>query len=194
MIKEIVIDQEKKKVKYDITEKSKVLFVCINGGELDLTVNLKLAGSIVDVKGIVFGLKDDAFNVHTVSNHAYPGTRSRVLVKGVFRDKSQFNYEGMIRIEKKAQLTDAYLRNDNLVLGADAMVNSSPQLEILANDVKASHAVTIKDLDKESEHYLESRGLDHKLAQALYTEGFLNEVISQFNNHKKVQRLLKLKR
>ena len=90
------------------------------------------------------------------------------------------DFLGMINIDKIAQLSDAYLKNDNLMIGDDCKVNSSPQLEIKADDVKASHGVTISTIDDEQMYYLMSRSLSYKDSQDLLVSGFINDIVQKF--------------
>ena len=129
------------------------------GGSLNLEVVLDKKGASANIYGIVIGQGNDSYNISTISSHNAPNTNSRVHIKGVFKDSSRMNFSGMINIDKVAQLSDAYLKNDNLMIGEDCKVDSSPQLEIKADDVKASHGVTISTIDAEHMYYLMSRGI-----------------------------------
>ncbi len=153
-----------------------VMFGC-GGGKAKIEIVLNKEGSCANLYGIFVGKNMDDFEIKTISNHIAPNTNSRVHIKGVLMDKSKLNYEGMIRISKKSQLSDAYLQNDNLMIGDGAIVNSSPQLEIEADDVKASHGVTISNIDEVQEFYLKSRGLTNEIAEDLLIKGFINDIL-----------------
>lgn len=141
--------------------------------KFDLVIELIKEGASCNFYGLVKGTDWQVFDINITIHHKAPNTNSRVLLKAVLMDGSQLNFNGMIKIDPKAQLVDAYLKNDNLLIGDDAIVNSVPQLEIEANDVKASHGVTISTIDELQLHYLQSRGLEAKVAEALIVDGFL---------------------
>ena len=133
-----------------------------DGGNIDLDLLLDQDGAKANIWGIILGSGDQVYNIKTTSLHTKPNTKSRVHIKAVMLDSSVLNYEGMIKIWKNAQLTDAFLKNDNLIIGSNAKVNSSPQLEIEADDVKASHGVTISNVNEAEKFYLKSRGISDK--------------------------------
>lgn len=178
MIKiEIKKDSEKEKI---IVNKHEDIYVTgKNGGNLDLEVVLEKEGASVNIYGIIIGKDADSYKIKTTSSHMAPNTNSRVHIKGVFMDSSNMDFLGMINIDKLAQLSDAYLKNDNLMIGDDCKVNSSPQLEIKADDVKASHGVTISTIDDEQMYYLMSRSLSAKDSQDLLVSGFINDIVQK---------------
>src|SRR3989338_2823131 len=96
------------------------------------------------------------------------------------KEGASANFYGIINIGKIAQLSDAYLKNDNLMIGDNCKVNSSPQLEIKADDVKASHGVTISTIDNEHMYYLMSRGISDKKSRDLLVTGFINDIFQKF--------------
>lgn len=108
--------------------------------------------------------------------HEAPRTRSRQKFKGVVDGVSQSHFVGKILIERQAQQSDAYLKNDNLLLGQHARASSMPELEIFADDVKASHGATCASMDPSQLFYLTSRGVAPAYASELLTSGFCREV------------------
>lgn len=104
--------------------------------------------------------------------HVGEGTLSHQLVRNMVEDKAFSSFAGRIDVDEKAQQTDAYQRNENILLGEKAMAFAYPGLEIRADDVKASHGCTTSELDKSSAFYLHSRGIDKQRACALMIEGF----------------------
>ena len=104
---------------------------------------------------------------------------SDLLVKGVFFDDSKFIYEGLIKIDKKAQKSNAYQKNQNLVMSGEVFIDSRPYLEILANDVRCTHGSTTGKLDEEQLYYLQSRGIDYNKAEKLLIEGFVGDVFNK---------------
>ncbi len=146
----------------------------------------------VNVYMLIVGAGYDYQKVISTMNHVVPGSRSRVHVKGLFDGDAKFEFEGMIKIGVEASLSDAYLKNDNLVMGENVIINSSPQLEIANQDVKASHGVTIKTIELLEEYYLRSRGLNSKESQRLIISGFLRDFISKLET-KDMEEVSKIK-
>ena len=109
---------------------------------------------------------------HTLIDHAKPHCTSRELYKGILDGRSRGVFHGKIIVRPDAQKTDALQTNKNLLLSREALVNSTPALEILADDVKCRHGSTIGQLDANSLFYLRSRGIGEQEARALLTYGF----------------------
>ncbi len=114
---------------------------------------------------------------HTLVNHAQPNCESHQDYKGIFGDSSTGIFNGKIIVDKIAQKTDAFQQNNNILLSDKATINSKPQLEIFADDVKCSHGCTIGQLDDEALFYLRSRGIPKKEATALLMYAFANNVL-----------------
>ncbi|MCB0373912.1 MAG: Fe-S cluster assembly protein SufD [Muricauda sp.] len=114
---------------------------------------------------------------HTLVNHAQPNCESHQDYKGIFGDSSTGVFNGKIIVDKIAQKTDAFQQNNNILLSDKATINSKPQLEIFADDVKCSHGCTIGQLDDEALFYLRSRGIPKKEATALLMYAFANNVL-----------------
>ncbi len=110
-------------------------------------------------------------------DHQEPSCTSLQKFKGILSDASRSSFEGKIYVHSKAQKTQAYQMNNNLVLGERATANSKPNLEIFADDVKASHGTTIGQIDPEHLFYLQARGIPVFMAQQLLLQGFRNEII-----------------
>lgn len=104
-------------------------------------------------------------------DHAQPNCESHQDYKGIFSDKSVGVFNGKIKVEKEAQKTNAFQQNNNILLDDTATINTKPQLEIFADDVKCSHGCTIGQLDEDALFYLLTRGIPRKEAQALLTYG-----------------------
>jgi len=109
--------------------------------------------------------------------HAAPHCTSHELYKGVLDGKSRAVFNGRIIVDPDAQKTDAIQSNRNLLLSAGALVNSNPQLEILADDVRCTHGSTVGRLDEEAIFYLRSRGIDRATAESLLTYAFAAEIV-----------------
>jgi Fe-S cluster assembly protein SufD len=158
-----------------IKKRGKYLFFLDNFSG-NLRVVLDHQESSAFIFGVYLGKKNEEFKLNTFQIHQKGGSFSNLLVKGVFLDKSKFFYQGLIRIEKGADKSHAYQKNQNLVLSKDCFVESNPYLEILANDVFCTHGSTTSNLDKDQLFYLETRRLNEKKATILLVEGFLFEV------------------
>jgi Fe-S cluster assembly protein SufD len=116
---------------------------------------------------------------HTVIDHAKPHCASHELYKGILDGKAHGVFNGKIYVRQDAQKTDAKQTNQTLLLSDDATVNTKPQLEIYADDVKCTHGATVGQLDAEALFYLRSRGIDHAQARDLLTFAFANEVLER---------------
>jgi Fe-S cluster assembly protein SufD len=110
-------------------------------------------------------------------DHAFPNCTSNQLFKGVLDDMSTGAFNGRILVRPDAQKTLAYQRNNNILLTDDAKMDTKPQLEIYADDVKCSHGATIGQLDSEALFYLQSRGINRREARLMLMFGFAHEVI-----------------
>ena len=116
---------------------------------------------------------------HTFIDHAVPHCASHELYKGVLGDKARGVFNGKIFVRQDAQKTDAKQTNKTLLLSDDATINTKPQLEIYADDVKCTHGATVGQLDDESIFYLRSRGVGLQEARHLLTYAFANDVIGR---------------
>lgn len=115
----------------------------------------------------------------TIQDHDAPHTHSDLLFKGAVQDHAASVYTGLIKIREHAGGTTAYQTNRNLTLSDGAWAESVPNLEILTNDVKCSHASTVGPIDEDQRFYLESRGVQPEIAERLVVLGFFDEVLSQ---------------
>lgn len=114
---------------------------------------------------------------HLNVQHSVPGCSSREQFKGILYGKGRAVFDGRILVEKQAQRSDAQLRNDNLMLTRDAEVDTKPQLEIYADDVKCSHGTTVGQIDPQQVFYLRSRGIDEATARRMLCLGYAGEII-----------------
>lgn len=119
---------------------------------------------------------------HTTIHHDKPNCTSNELYKGVVNGMSRAVFNGTIKVAKDAQKTAAFQSNRNLVLSDSATVDTRPQLEIYADDVKCSHGATIGRLDDEALFYLRSRGIELPVARRLLTSAFAGEVVESISN------------
>jgi Fe-S cluster assembly protein SufD len=116
---------------------------------------------------------------HTLINHREPHGVSQENYRGVLNDRSRGVFQGRIIVQPDAQKTQAEMSNRNLLLSDDAEIDTKPQLEILADDVKCAHGVTVGQLAAESVFYLESRGIDRVSARNMLTFAFANEMVEK---------------
>jgi Fe-S cluster assembly protein SufD len=116
---------------------------------------------------------------HTVIDHAKPRCASHELYKGILEGKARGVFNGKIYVRQDAQKTDAKQTNQTLLLSDDATINTKPQLEIYADDVKCTHGATVGQLDAEALFYLRSRGVGAEEARALLTYAFANDILGR---------------
>lgn len=151
------------------------------GGSLvrnGVSVVLAAEGSECMLNGLYVTKGKQHVDNHTCIDHAKPHCNSRELYKGILDDSSTGVFNGKIIVRKDAQKTNARQTNKNLLLSEDALVNTAPQLEIFADDVKCTHGATIGQLDEEGLFYLRSRGIDQSSARTLLTYAFATEILS----------------
>ena len=152
------------------------------GGALvrnDINVLLNDEGSHCDLNGLYAVNGSQHVDHHTLIDHAKPHCTSHQLYKGVLDGRSSGVFNGKIIVRADAQKTDAIQNNKNLLLSREAEVNTKPQLEIDANDVRCTHGATIGQLDKESMFYLRSRGINRKEARNLLTYAFAADILER---------------
>jgi Fe-S cluster assembly protein SufD len=116
---------------------------------------------------------------HTTIDHAKPHCGSHELYKGILSDHSRAVFNGKIIVRPDAQKTDAKQTNKALLLSDDAQINTKPQLEIFANDVKCTHGAAVGQLDEDAIFYLRSRGLDRRQARDMLIHAFAGDVLSR---------------
>lgn len=127
----------------------------------------------------LFILEDgQLFDVHTLIDHANPYCNSHEHYKGILEDNSRGVFNGKVIVRPDAQKTNAFQENNNILLSNNALVNTKPQLEIFADDVKCSHGATIGQLDEEARFYLKSRGIGNEAATSILIHAFASDVIT----------------
>jgi len=155
------------------------LTIALGGSQIksDIITTLQDRGASSEVLGVVLGDDSEKFNFNTVQEHNAADTKSDINFRVALKGQSSSVYQGIIRVAKVAQRTDAYQSNKNLLLGEKARADSIPKLEILTDDVKCSHGATVGPIDKEQLFYLMSRGLDRKESEELVVGGFFRQVV-----------------
>ena len=151
------------------------------GGEL-IRNNLNIFQNDEMIESSINGITiiDDNQHVdhNTLIHHRKPNCNSYQDYKGIFGGKSVGVFNGRVLVEKEAQKTNAFQANNNVLISDKAVINTKPQLEIFADDVKCSHGCTVGQLDKNALFYLRSRGIAEKEATALMMYGFANKVLT----------------
>ena len=122
---------------------------------------------------VVFGNNDQHFDIQTNMNHQSPATEARVVEKSILKNRSKSLFKGMIRIKENAAKSNSFLSGRSILLDKNAKSDAIPGLEILTNDVKATHSASVAQIDEEQIFYLKSRCLSHEEAERTIVEGFL---------------------
>lgn len=150
------------------------------GGKLtrnNLNFYQKGEGVQSTLKGVTIIEDSQHVDHHTLVHHQQPNCESHQDYKGIFDEKATGVFNGKIIVDQLAQKTNAFQQNNNVLLSDKATINSKPQLEIFADDVKCSHGCTIGQLDEDALFYLQSRGIPSKEARALLMYAFANNVL-----------------
>jgi len=142
-------------------------------------LNFYQKGEYMDsiLKGVTIIEGKQHVDHHTLVHHQVPNCESHQDYKGIFDEKSTGVFNGKVIVDKIAQKTNAYQSNNNILVDDKATINSKPQLEIFADDVRCSHGCTIGQLDESALFYLRSRGIGKKEARALLMYAFANTVL-----------------
>ena len=145
----------------------------------DIEVDIVGEGATVELFGayLTGGSEDVSFNI--IMHHRVGRSCSRQLFKGIAGGKSKVRFDGRIIVAPDAQQIEAYQENHNIVLSEDARVETKPQLEIYADDVKCSHGATVGKLSEEEQFYMRSRGIPESEAKVLQMISFLSPVLSR---------------
>ena len=156
---------------------------------VDLGASLEGPGARSDMLGLYFGRGDQHFDHNTRQDHKVPHASSDLLYKGALTDSAHAVFRGLIKVYPKAQRTDAYQTNRNLILSRRAEAVSLPNLEIEADDVRCSHAATVGQLDEDELFYIMSRGICREDAERLVVFGFFGDVLDRLPLPEVVQQL-----
>ena len=145
------------------------------------TITCALEGEKIEctLNGLYLGADDQLVDHHTAIHHNQPNCNSHEYYHGILDGKSTGVFNGKIFVRPEAQKTDAKQNNKNLLLSDDATVNTKPQLEIFADDVKCTHGATIGQLDEESIFYLRARGIGLETARKMLLHAFASEIVNR---------------
>lgn len=173
---------------YDVGEGGNFTLLLLALGRVpssvEATVRLVGKGARATIVGIVIGRGNSSFSLRTQQRHEAPETTSSLLVKTALTGNATFDYDGGIRVEKRAQKTDAYQRNENLLLSDQAHAESKPMLEILANDVRCTHGATVGHIPQDQRWYLATRGIGKDAGEELIVSGFLKSAVEKVGDEK----------
>lgn len=149
------------------------------GGDLirnDVNVQINGENCDTDISGLSLLSGKDHVENYTVVSHNKPNSNSRQLFKYILDESAEGVFNGLVTVQPDAQKTDSQQTNKNILLSKKALMNSNPQLEIYADDVKCAHGSATGELDEDAIFYLRSRGIDLLAAKSLLIEGFAKEV------------------
>ncbi|MDD5214896.1 MAG: Fe-S cluster assembly protein SufD [Methylococcales bacterium] len=132
-----------------------------------------------ELNGLYLGSQNQHLDNLTRINHLQPHGISREFYKGILNDQAKGVFQGRIVVAENAQKIDSQMNNRNLLLSNEAEIDTKPQLEIYADDVKCAHGVTVGQLDEKSIFYLQSRGIDEETAKHILTFAFANEMVDR---------------
>jgi len=158
---------------------------------LNIALNGEGADAILNALYSIYG--DQHVDNHTSVDHRVPNCTSNQLYKGILNNESRAVFNGKVFVRPIAQLTNSYQLNKNLLLGDKCRVDTKPQLEIFADDVKCTHGATIGQLDENEMFYLQTRCIPRNMATKMLVHGFVNDLFSTIKNdniHQKVDALM----
>lgn len=144
----------------------------------DFNARFNDEGSECMLNGLFMIDGEQLFDAHTMIDHVKPHCNSHEHYKGILQDKSKGVFNGKVMVRRDAQKTNAFQENNTILLSDDAVMNTKPQLEIFADDVKCSHGATIGKLNDEAKFYLKSRGIGEESATAMLIHAFASDVIT----------------
>tara|TARA_Y100000814_G_scaffold9112_1_gene7555 strand:+ start:2541 stop:3806 length:1266 start_codon:yes stop_codon:yes gene_type:complete len=151
-------------------------------GRLNLFTNLNGKGAECFLNGLALTCDHQHLDNHIITNHNAPNCTSSQNFKSLLNDSSSGVFNGRTIVSKGAEKTDSNQSNKNILLSKGSLMNSNPQLEIYADDVKCSHGSTTGALDRDAIFYIQSRGIDMTSAKALLVRGFVSEMIESISH------------
>ncbi len=157
--------------------------ISLGGSIVRNTLTAELGGEGIEttLNGLSLGTGHQVVDNHTTIDHARPNCASHELYKAILDGRSRGVFNGKIFVRKDAQKTDAKQTNQTLLLSDDATIDTKPQLEIFADDVKCTHGATVGQLDQEQVFYLTSRGIGLEAARDILTFAFAQDVVSRIH-------------
>lgn len=179
---EVIIISEsglQRDIRVEAGQRTDMVLVVMPGVSCDMKLDVTLAGegAEANIYGAYVCGADERVKIAVDMHHAVPHCNSRQLFKGIAGGSSRVDFYGKIIVAQDAQRTEAYQENHNILLSDDAKVDTKPQLEIYADDVKCSHGATIGRLNEEEQFYMRSRGITLEDAKVLQMISFLAPVL-----------------
>ena len=161
-----------------------LVLLVMPGVSCDLKMDVRLAGegAEANIYGAYVCGGDEKVDISVDMHHDVPHCNSRQLFKGIAGGKSKVDFYGKIIVAQAAQRTEAYQENHNILLSDEAKVDTKPQLEIYADDVKCSHGATIGRLNEEEQFYMRSRGITLEDAKVLQMISFISPVLENIED------------
>ncbi len=156
---------------------------------VDVVTQFEGEGAEATNNGVYLPRNQQLVDFHTCIEHKVPHCTSQEIFRGIIGDQARAVFNGRIHIHKDAQKTLAELSNKNLLTSDKAEVNTKPELEIYADDVRCAHGATVAELDGLAMHYLRTRGISYEEAQVMLSFGFINELIEMLPNESIIQYL-----
>lgn len=147
----------------------------------NLNIEVDASNCETNLSGLYLGQNKDHIDNHTVVDHKKPHCNSNEVYKGVLDDESTGVFNGKVFVRQDAQITNAFQQNNNILLTDNASVNSKPELEIYADDVKCSHGSTTGQIDEEAIFYLQSRGISKRGAMKLMINAFAKDALEKIS-------------
>lgn len=153
----------------------------LSGGFIRNGLNIQVDGTncYSEMNGLFLGTEEQFIDNHTRIDHLKSNCISSELYKGILKDKSVGVFNGKVIVHKDAQVIEAYQQNNNVILSDDARMNTKPELEIFADDVKCSHGATTGQFDEEAVFYLQARGVSKSAAKEMLIGAFSVEVLEK---------------
>ena len=166
-------------VRLEAGEKRRAAFVVPRGvsGSFEVVYELAGEGAELDLTGVYACCGEQKVDFRITVRHLCAGCVSHQLFKGLAEDEARVKFEGLVYVASGAEKTEALQENHSLLLSENAFVQSSPQLEIYADDVVCSHGATVGSLDENEQFYMRSRGISLEEARRLQILSFLSPVL-----------------
>jgi Fe-S cluster assembly protein SufD len=171
---------------FELHEKAELNSTIVGYGSqlsrLDVDVNYAGEFAHAQVNAVYLLAPNELFDLHSTIEHAVPNCTTEENARGIVGDKARAVFSGRIHIHPDAQKTLAELNNRNLLLSRRAVVNTKPELEIYADDVRCAHGATVAEIDEKSLYYLLTRGISRSQALVMLNFGFIQELVNQIPN------------
>lgn len=148
---------------------------------IDYQINHRGKGAELNLQGVYLPRNNQMVDYHSNVQHWVPNCTTSEVFRGIIGDSAQAIFNGRIYIHQDAQKTLAELSNKNLLTSAKAEINTKPELEIYADDVKCAHGATVSQLNATALYYLQSRGVSRTEAEVMMSFGFINELLEQIS-------------